>query len=233
MIPHLVCLLSLHSLCCPPNLVHAPKPTGKGEMSKVIQQVKVVNLLIQNEVEMGNLQDDNGVDDSEGIDWPASDCEEHSQAVQSTYLTQVTNTPSTMSKVLIKQHCHIKELPKSCNQLDYLGLLLNIQMAFDPQAQAERTIFQSKITTLQAQLHDKQQELVDISQDKDKIIKGLHVQLLEDVRAHLGVQHELDMTKARLEYQEQVRTMMMGMGNMGTWFVQSMNGPPHPEAAQP
>ncbi|EJT97197.1 hypothetical protein DACRYDRAFT_18908 [Dacryopinax primogenitus] len=162
-------------------LAHAPKPMGKGKMIK-----------------MGNLQDEDGGDDSDVLNWPTSDHEEHLKAVQPMYLTPVTNTLSPASKV-----------------------------------QAEHAIFQSEITALQAQLHDKQQELVDVSCDKDKIIEGLHVRLLEDVHAHLGVQQELDMMKAQLEYQEQMRTMMMGMGNMGTWIVQSMNAPPHAEALQP
>ncbi|KZT62720.1 hypothetical protein CALCODRAFT_479008 [Calocera cornea HHB12733] len=229
------------------ELSHKPKPTGEGEMPDLIRRAKDIDREIQNDVHMGNLQDDDEPEDAEEepIDWPPSDREDAPRAQRAAQPGRASNTPSTTTtdeRVLLKQRRHVTPGPKASGRhLQTSTLLANVSRAFDPETQAERlqqrdsmraerSLFQSEISSLQAQLRDKQYELVTVSLEKDKLIESLRTQLLQDARAHLVVQGELDVAKAKLEMQERMRTMLLGMGGMGKLMAQSMSLSPADEA---
>ncbi|KZT57257.1 hypothetical protein CALCODRAFT_483332 [Calocera cornea HHB12733] len=214
------------------ELARKPKPTGDGEMPDLIRRAKDVDREIQNDVHMGNLQDDEDVE--EVIPWSPSDREDAPGPAQP---ARGSHTPSTSANddVLLRQRRHVTHGTKSSGRPSQTATLLaNVSRAFDPDAQtermqrresirAERSLFQSEISSLQAQLRDKQYELVTVSMEKDKLIESLRTQVLQDARALLVVQGELDVAKAKLEMQERMRTMMMGMGNMGQLIAHSMS----------
>ncbi|KZT56610.1 hypothetical protein CALCODRAFT_483853 [Calocera cornea HHB12733] len=231
------------------QMCRMPKPTGDGEMPELIGRAKDINVAIQNDVEMGNLQDEDEDEpndaDEEEIPWPPTDQEDAPTRAQAAHPNRASHTPSTSTtdeRLLVKQRRHVTAAPQTTGRQSKTSVLLaNVSRAFDPEAQAERmqqrdtvraerSLFQSEISSLQAQLRDKQAELVAVSLEKDKLIESLRTQALQDARALLVVQGELDVAKAKLEMQERMRTMMMGMGDMGKLIARSMSLAPGGDA---
>ncbi|KZT60966.1 hypothetical protein CALCODRAFT_480350 [Calocera cornea HHB12733] len=190
-----------------------PKPTGDPDMHELILRAKKDD------------EDELNQDDSE-IEWPPSP--NRGPVPEVAQPVDLTRTSTPEEPVLIKQRRHVKAAPKTeSRHATTNALLANVSRAFDPDVQAEReqrkevahaqrSLYQSEILSLRAQLLE-----------KDKLIESLRTQLLEDARSHLAVQRELDGTKARLEMQEQMRTMMMGMGNVGAWLAQPVSLAPN------
>ncbi|KZT55347.1 hypothetical protein CALCODRAFT_484820 [Calocera cornea HHB12733] len=189
------------------EMARKPKPTGDGEMPDRIRRAKDINKQIQDDVEMGNLQDDDNPNEpeEEEIPWSASDREDAPRARPLAQPARLSHTPSTSATddVLVKQRRHVTSASKSTRQSKTSTLLANVSRAFDPDTQAERiqqreairaerSLFQSEISSLQGQLRDKQFKLVTVSMEKDKLIESLRTQLLEDARSLLAVQGELN-----------------------------------------